>query len=71
MTDRYVVDFTVDSRMPCWWSNYINKNNFKAREETMRSLSKNNIFLDVPSFADRRLSFQDEADFLVFKLLWS
>lgn len=71
MTDRYIVEFTVDSKMPSWWSNYINKNNFKAREETIRSLSKKNILLYVPSLADRKLSFQDEADFLVFKLLWS
>ena len=71
MTDRYVVDFKVDRRIPQWWCNYINKNNFKEREETIRSLSKKNIFLEVPSLEDRRLSFQDEADFLIFKFLWS
>lgn len=71
MTDRYIVEFTADGDIPQWWCNYINKNNLKSREETIEILLKENIFLDNPSFDDRRLSFRDEADFLVFKLLWS
>ena len=71
MKNRYIVDFTADSKIPQWWCNYINKNDLKSHKETIDSLLTENIILDRPAWSSRRLSFQDEADFIIFKLLWS
>ena len=69
MTDKYIVE--IDGIAPQWLRNYVEKNDVLTKFDLVIKFEQENITIIWPgAFRHSILTFEPEADFLIFKIKW-